>query len=82
MYRVIVRVDLRGELGKDCAKKDYAQWHPSDERTEEKACILGRDYVYERRRRTTACFNGRNYDRAISSTNCSCGREDYEWFVA
>eukprot|EP00118_Oscarella_pearsei_P028729 m.2788 g.2788 ORF g.2788 m.2788 type:complete len:1622 (+) comp8904_c0_seq1:25-4890(+) len=75
---VVVRVDLTGELGSNCTKTDYVTWHPSDERTEVNQCILGRDYAYERRRRTTPCFNGEDYDRKVSYTNCSCSREDFE----
>ncbi|XP_062521984.1 sortilin-related receptor-like isoform X2 [Corticium candelabrum] len=74
---VIVRIDLRRELGQNCTEKDYTFWHPSDER-HDSDCLLGRDISFERRRRDRVCFNGENYDRAIVSKNCSCTREDYE----
>nr|XP_015193134.1 PREDICTED: sortilin-related receptor [Lepisosteus oculatus] len=62
--------------GVPCTESDYKLWSPSDERGNE--CLLGRKAVFKRRTAHATCFNGEDFDRPITVTNCSCTRQDYE----
>ena len=63
--------------GVPCAEGDYKLWSPSDERGND--CLLGKEMVYKRRTPHATCFNGADFDRPGTVTNCSCTRQDYEW---
>jgi len=39
---------------------------------------LGETYVYKRRRRAAACYNGQDYDSLVSKAVCACSRDDFE----
>ncbi|KAI2656216.1 Sortilin-related receptor [Labeo rohita] len=41
-------------------------------------CLLGREMVYKRRSPHATCFNGEDFDRPVTLSNCSCTRQDYE----
>ena len=56
-------------LHQDCGGEDYERWSPPtpDE------CLMGRNITMERRRRSSDCFNGKEYERAeTSSSPCHC----------
>ncbi len=61
-----------------CSEGDYKRWSPSDERGN--GCLLGREMVYKRRSPHATCFNGEDFDRPVTLSNCSCTRQDYEWY--
>lgn len=63
--------------GVPCAEGDYKRWSPSDERGND--CLLGSEMVYKRRTPHATCFNGEDFDRPVTVSNCSCTRQDYEW---
>ena len=65
--------------GVPCTENDYKLWSPSDERGNE--CLLGHKTVFKRRTPHATCFNGEDFDRPVVVSNCSCTREDYEWWV-
>ncbi|XP_056330271.1 sortilin-related receptor isoform X2 [Danio aesculapii] len=73
---LIVQVNASDVLGVPCSEGDYKLWSPSDERGN--GCLLGREMVYKRRSPHATCFNGEDFDRPISLSNCSCTRQDYE----
>ncbi|XP_077313881.1 sortilin-related receptor [Lithobates pipiens] len=73
---VILQVNTSDVLGVPCAENDYKLWSPSDERGNE--CLLGRKTVFKRRTPHATCFNGEDFDRPITSSNCSCTRKDFE----
>ncbi|XP_059389149.1 sortilin-related receptor-like isoform X1 [Carassius carassius] len=73
---LIVQVNASDVLGVPCTEGDYKRWSPSDERGN--GCLLGREMVYKRRSPHATCFNGEDFDRPVSLTNCSCTRQDYE----
>ncbi|TSX58295.1 Sortilin-related receptor [Bagarius yarrelli] len=62
--------------GVPCSEGDYKPWSPSDERGN--GCLLGRELVFKRRSPHATCFNGEDFDRPVSISNCSCTRQDYE----
>lgn len=42
---------------------------------------MGREVTFKRRAPHATCFNGEEFDRPVTVSNCSCTRQDYEWFV-
>ncbi|XP_033100199.1 sortilin-related receptor-like [Anneissia japonica] len=74
---LIVQVNVTKKMGPFCEKEDYKEWTPGDE-FEDGHCLLGRKTTYKRRLTHAHCYNGMNYDRPISTQNCSCTRDDYE----
>lgn len=40
--------------------------------------LLGRELTYTRRRPTSECFNGEQYERKVVKTPCECAEVDYE----
>ncbi|CAB1348795.1 unnamed protein product, partial [Coregonus sp. 'balchen'] len=75
---LILQVNTSDVLGVPCAEGDYKRWSPSDERGND--CLLGREMVYKRRTPHATCFNGEDFDRPVTVSNCSCTRQDYEWY--
>ncbi|XP_048838564.1 LOW QUALITY PROTEIN: sortilin-related receptor [Brienomyrus brachyistius] len=73
---LILQVNASDVLGVPCTEADYKRWSPSDERGN--GCLLGRELVFKRRTPHATCFNGEDFDRPITVTNCSCTRQDYE----
>ncbi|XP_035288047.1 sortilin-related receptor-like isoform X1 [Anguilla anguilla] len=73
---LILQVNTSRALGVPCTERDYKPWSPSDERGN--ACLLGRQVVYKRRTPHATCFNGEDFDRPLTVSNCSCTRQDYE----
>ncbi|KAL8275914.1 hypothetical protein Esti_000176 [Eimeria stiedai] len=67
----------KGIWAADSVSSDYETWSPSDGRTGEK-CILGKHITYTRRKQTSECFNGRDFERPRSVKVCPCTIEDYE----
>ncbi|XP_051965527.1 sortilin-related receptor-like [Xyrauchen texanus] len=73
---LIVQVNASDVLGVPCLEGDYKLWSPSDERGND--CLLGREMAYKRRSPHATCFNGEDFDRPVTLSNCSCTRQDYE----
>ncbi|XP_076833567.1 LOW QUALITY PROTEIN: sortilin-related receptor [Brachyhypopomus gauderio] len=73
---LILQVNGSDVLGVPCSEGDYKHWSPSDERGN--GCLLGRKMVFKRRTPHATCFNGEDFDRPVSLSNCSCTRQDYE----
>ena len=56
-------------LRQDCGGEDYERWSPPTPND----CLMGRNITMERRRRSSDCFNGKEYERAeTSSSPCHC----------
>ncbi|KAG7237028.1 hypothetical protein INR49_032873 [Caranx melampygus] len=64
--------------GVPCSDADYKRWSPSDEHGNE--CLLGREVTFKRRAPHATCFNGEDFDRPVTVSNCSCTRQDYECY--
>ncbi|XP_036392634.1 sortilin-related receptor-like isoform X1 [Megalops cyprinoides] len=73
---LILQLNASDVLGVPCTEGDYKRWSPSDERGS--SCLLGRELVFKRRTPHATCFNGEDFDRPVSVSNCSCTRRDYE----
>ena len=61
----------------DSKESDYETWSPSDGTTGHE-CLLGKKYIYIRRKRETQCYNGLNYEKKAIVQNCLCTESDYE----
>ncbi|PFH32063.1 putative sortilin [Besnoitia besnoiti] len=68
----------KGIWAADSVSSDYETWSPSDGRSGGERCILGKHVTYTRRKQTSECFNGRDFDRPKVSKVCACTMEDYE----
>ncbi|XP_061538012.1 sortilin-related receptor isoform X2 [Phycodurus eques] len=73
---LILQVNASDVLGVPCSESDYKHWSPSDEHGNE--CLLGREITFKRRTPHATCFNGEDFDRPVTMSNCSCSRQDYE----
>ncbi|KAK7883186.1 hypothetical protein WMY93_029360 [Mugilogobius chulae] len=73
---LILQVNASNVLGVPCSEADYKRWSPSDEHGNE--CLLGREITFKRRAPHATCFNGEDFDRPVTISNCSCTRQDYE----
>ncbi|XP_023207184.1 sortilin-related receptor isoform X2 [Xiphophorus maculatus] len=73
---LILQVNTSDVLGVPCSEADYKRWSPSDEHGNE--CLLGREVTFKRRAPHATCFNGEDFDRPVTISNCSCTRQDYE----
>ncbi|XP_042342825.1 sortilin-related receptor-like [Plectropomus leopardus] len=73
---LILQVNTSDVLGVPCSDADYKRWSPSDEHGNE--CLLGREVTFKRRAPHATCFNGEDFDRPVTISNCSCTRQDYE----
>jgi len=71
----------KGVWAADSVSSDYETWLPSDGRSSEKTgekCMLGRQVTYTRRKQTSECFNGEQFERPVSKKNCACTEENYD----
>jgi len=66
----------KGVWAADSVSSDYETWTPSDGVNAEK-CMLGQQVTYTRRKRTAQCWNGENFERAVTKKNCACTQEDF-----
>uniref|UniRef100_A0A1A7WSZ5 Sortilin-related receptor n=1 Tax=Iconisemion striatum TaxID=60296 RepID=A0A1A7WSZ5_9TELE len=73
---LILQVNTSDVLGVPCSEADYKLWSPSDEHGND--CLLGREVTFKRRAPHATCFNGEDFDRPVTVSNCSCTRQDYE----
>lgn len=74
-YGLLVSLDFRTILKdfKACSDSDYEEWSMSDD------CQLGEHLMYSRRKRSSFCFNGKEYWHPFpANSTCACGMEDYE----
>ena len=74
---VVVRIDMRGVLGRNCTQSDYNLWSPSDD-IPNRDCLLGSRLQYERKKVSVHCYQGLDFMRNVTSQLCPCDRIDYE----
>jgi hypothetical protein len=70
----------KGYDSPDSADSDYEKWLPHTDGRHRGAnnCFLGRQFVYTRRKQTSECFNGEDFEGVIISNSCPCTEADYE----
>merc|ERR1740121_2740252 len=67
----------KGVWAADSVSSDYETWSPSDGRGTEK-CMLGKQVTYTRRKPTSECYNGEQFERPIVRKNCACTEANFE----
>merc|ERR1719316_2412910 len=71
----------KGVWAADSVSSDYETWTPSDGTSSDKTgekCMLGKQVTYTRRKQTSECFNGEQFERPVSKKNCACTEEDFD----
>jgi hypothetical protein len=66
----------RGVWAADSVSSDYETWLPSDGASTEK-CLLGQQVTYTRRKRTSQCWNGEQFERPVVNKKCACTQVDF-----
>lgn len=82
---VVIRIDFSNLHEPQCKlpespdskESDYEKWSPTDGK-EGHECLLGKKYVYIRRKKDAQCYNGLTYEKKVITSNCQCTEEDYE----
>uniref|UniRef100_A0A0G4FQ72 VPS10 domain-containing protein n=1 Tax=Chromera velia CCMP2878 TaxID=1169474 RepID=A0A0G4FQ72_9ALVE len=67
----------KGIWAADSVSSDYENWTPSTSAKKD-GCSLGRQVTYTRRKQTSECFNGQDFQRPVFKKNCECTEEDFE----
>ena len=83
-----INVDFAGLTDEQCKLDesnveggDYYLWKPKHPK-QEGDCLFGHESQYHRKRITSRCYNGRLIPHLHDiAKNCSCTRQDFEWFV-
>lgn len=69
----------KGVWAADSVSSDYETWTPSDgKQGNGDKCLLGRTVTYTRRKQTSECFNGEQFERPVTRKNCACTEADFE----
>ncbi|KAM4613400.1 sortilin-like [Polymixia lowei] len=76
---VVITVDFRKLLSRDCGEGDYVQWlaHSADPSGPSDGCVLGYKERFLRLRKDSVCWNGRDYIATKQPTPCPCTLDDY-----
>jgi len=76
--RRIWGLDFNNLHTRNCSDSDYEVWTPHNG-VQGPKCVLGRDLVYKRRKRDSACYTDDHINKIVSNTSCPCDQErDYE----
>mmetsp|Transcript_124552 Transcript_124552/g.248482 ORF Transcript_124552/g.248482 Transcript_124552/m.248482 type:complete len:879 (+) Transcript_124552:80-2716(+) len=67
----------KGVWAADSVSSDYETWSPADPKGSEK-CMMGKQVTFTRRKPTSECFNGEEFERPVNRKNCACTESDYE----
>ena len=73
----IWKVNFSSVFDHKCSQENYTMWTAGPAKTE-KSCILGKRYIYERRREGICCSYGGNFERHINISICPCMMTDFE----
>ncbi|KAI4826839.1 hypothetical protein KUCAC02_030270 [Chaenocephalus aceratus] len=76
---VVITIDFRKILTRDCTERDYVQWlaHSADPCGSHDGCVLGYKETFLRLRKDSVCWNGRDYAVTKKLSPCPCTIEDY-----
>ncbi|XP_044204141.1 sortilin-like isoform X1 [Thunnus albacares] len=76
---VVITVDFRKLLTRDCNEGDYVQWlaHSADPSGSSDGCVLGYKETFLRLRKDSVCWNGRDYAVTKQLSPCPCTVDDY-----
>uniref|UniRef100_A0A671VKV3 Sortilin 1a n=1 Tax=Sparus aurata TaxID=8175 RepID=A0A671VKV3_SPAAU len=76
---VVITIDFRKLLGRDCTEGDYVEWlaHSADISGANDGCVLGFKETFLRLRKDSVCCNGRDYAVTKKLSPCACTVNDY-----
>ncbi|KAK3593065.1 hypothetical protein CHS0354_007857 [Potamilus streckersoni] len=77
---LMARLDFSSVLTRKCDSSDYTIWSPTHRKAAKTGsqCILGQEFILEKRIPTAHCYYGSDYNRVKSTTKCQCQREDFQ----
>lgn len=72
LQSVYFGLDFSNVHERNCDPSDYEKWTIST------PCVMGRNITYLRRKATSKCFTGADFNHVYSIVNCNCTKRDYE----
>ena len=60
-----------------CSEENYTMWTAGPEKIGN-SCILGKKYIYEKRKHDVCCSYGSSYERKLNVSVCPCSMADFE----
>uniref|UniRef100_A0A8C5HUG5 Sortilin-like n=1 Tax=Gouania willdenowi TaxID=441366 RepID=A0A8C5HUG5_GOUWI len=78
-YWISITIDFKELLTRDCGDEDYVQWlaHSDDLSDPTNGCMLGYKEKFQRLKKDSVCFNGRDYKVINQPTPCTCTFDDF-----
>ncbi|XP_061540775.1 sortilin 1b isoform X1 [Phycodurus eques] len=72
-------IDFRDLLTRNCTDDDYVNWlaHSDDISNPNDGCTLGYKETFQRLRKDSVCWNGRDYLVSTQPTPCPCTLDDF-----
>lgn len=76
---VVITIDFRKLLTRDCNEGDYVQWlaHSADPSGSNDGCVLGFKETFLRLKKDSVCWNGRDFVLTKKPSPCPCTIQDY-----
>ena len=71
----LIKVNLTSFYTRKCSKDDFDYWAPPS--TSNSQCLMGVKMNFLRRKESTACLLGEEFEKKSKATLCACIREDY-----
>lgn len=82
-----INLDFSGLADRACEQKkpgeedsDYYLWSPKHS-MQDNGCLFGHVSQYLRKKTDRKCFNDFKIHHLYNLKNCTCSRQDYEWYV-
>ena len=73
----IWKVNFSSVFEHKCFAENYTMWVAGPENVRD-SCILGRRYIYERRKEGLCCSYGLDFERKTNVSTCTCEMSDFE----
>uniref|UniRef100_A0A8C5GAU3 Sortilin-like n=1 Tax=Gouania willdenowi TaxID=441366 RepID=A0A8C5GAU3_GOUWI len=76
---VVITIDFRKLLTRDCDEGDYVQWlaHSADPSGPTDGCVLGYQETFLRLRKDSVCWHERDFSVSKTASPCPCTLDDY-----
>jgi hypothetical protein len=80
-----VSLDFSGLMERPCqyseeGDSDFYTWSPKHP-LQNNDCLFGHVTKYIRKKPDLSCYNDEKVQKLQQFSNCTCGRQDYEWYV-
>ncbi|XP_047439794.1 sortilin-like isoform X2 [Mugil cephalus] len=76
---VVITIDFRKLLTRNCSDGDYIEWlaHSTETSESNDGCVLGYKETFLRLRKDSVCWNGRDFVVNKKRSPCPCTEDDY-----